>query len=474
MKPLTLTLSILVFLGFGWIIYIAFPVQPCTVAFSLPFPMDSLASASIDAPFRVQTTGRGKVYYVGPDGTDTSPGTLELPFGTLSHAARSVQPGDTVWVLDGVYQGAVKIESVGKADDWIVFRSRSPQGAKITTTGHDYAVSILDAAYIEFSGFEVYQTGEKPTGYGIMANGGHHIRITENHVHHCGGNGISANFGDYRLIERNVVHHNAYWDTNQTSGISLWQPAALDTAPGYHLIIRGNTCYANQCKVGNKDGVITDGNGIILDDFFNTQMESTRGRYPAATLVENNICFSNGLRGIQVFLSQNINVRNNTLFWNNTSPGDGSESRAEAGNIYSSHVIWTNNICWANAKDNPRNLAILDMGWEEAEDTSAFRNIGVSWFHNITYNGTPGKAAIQLLNTASCLSEAQGNLLGIHPGIQFDEASLPPSPVYTFLEGSPVLNAGLMTHFAPADFIGRTRPLGSAPDMGAIEASQSH
>ena len=54
-----------------------------------------------------------------------------------------------------------------------------------------------------------------------------------------------------------------------------------------------------------------------MDDFHNSQNGSAAGNYPFTTLVENNLVYGNGGKGIQVFLSDNVTIRNNTAYFNN-------------------------------------------------------------------------------------------------------------------------------------------------------------
>ena len=59
-------------------------------------------------------------------------------------------------------------------------------------------------------------------------------------------------------------------------------------------------------------GNLTDGNGIIYD--------TCRGE--GATLIENNLCYDNGGRGIHAFMSDNITIRHNTVYQNGRTHGD--------------------------------------------------------------------------------------------------------------------------------------------------------
>jgi hypothetical protein len=50
-------------------------------------------------------------YYVAPNGSDSNPGTLDLPFKTVAKGLHTVQPGGTLYLRGGTY--AERIKSVG-------------------------------------------------------------------------------------------------------------------------------------------------------------------------------------------------------------------------------------------------------------------------------------------------------------------------------------------------------------------------
>jgi parallel beta-helix repeat protein len=86
--------------------------------------------------------------------------------------------------------------------------------------------------------------------------------------------------------------------------------------------------------------VITDGNGIIIDDSRNSQ-GGGGPPYVGTFLIENNLVFDNGGRGINIFESDNVIARNNTLYQNGrtanfTEIGVGMSSNVEmVANIFS-------------------------------------------------------------------------------------------------------------------------------------------
>jgi parallel beta-helix repeat protein len=142
----------------------------------------------------------------------------------------------------------------------------------------------------------------------------------------------------------------------------------FDDDRGYHNVVRGNICYDNELKVmtqassGGNGRTLTDGNGIIIDVFQHSRknpliphgqdkngpLEPYRGR----TLVENNLIFDNGGRGIHVFRSSKVDVVNNTTYLNQKSPDiNGGELTA----IESSEVVLANNIAYGQKEKRINN-----------------------------------------------------------------------------------------------------------------------
>ena len=64
-----------------------------------------------------------------PAASDSNPGTRARPFKTISAAARSVRPGDTVLVRPGIYREAVHLTISGSEGKPITFRSEVPYAA---------------------------------------------------------------------------------------------------------------------------------------------------------------------------------------------------------------------------------------------------------------------------------------------------------------------------------------------------------
>ncbi|WP_046247499.1 choice-of-anchor Q domain-containing protein, partial [Hymenobacter terrenus] len=108
-----------------------------------------------------------------------------------------------------------------------------------------------------------------------------------------------------------------------------------------------NRCFGNRLFVkwfnssnkttANPNGTcqgITDGNGIILD-------KNRSSNFVGKFLVANNLCVNNGGAGIQTFITNNVDIINNTCYRNSTSP-DLSSGEIFANN--STNILIQNNI----------------------------------------------------------------------------------------------------------------------------------
>ena len=90
-------------------------------------------------------------YYVSPSGNDGNNGSSQAEaWRTISHAARSLLPGDVVYVYDGDYQSEfVQIELTGTSSNPIRFQA-APGAAPIVS-----GFRLRNAGWIEISGFRV-------------------------------------------------------------------------------------------------------------------------------------------------------------------------------------------------------------------------------------------------------------------------------------------------------------------------------
>jgi hypothetical protein len=343
-------------------------------------------------------------------------------------------PGSVVCLEDGTYSERVTFGRSGTSSAWIVLRAMHKQAATVLS------VNIANRNYIEIDNLHV--TGG--TGCGICSNGGHHTHVIGNLVENMPGGGINLNLGDYRTITGNTVRNCSKGTSGNTSGISIWEATAFDTASGYHNIISYNIVYNNANPVGG-----TDGNGIIFDDADHTQSNDLA--YLGGALIEENLAYANGGAGIKVYHSQKALARNNTLYWNHNFNSNSFTWRGEIDNEFSSANVFVNNIMMANTHYNSHNTAICECG--SRSDT---------WDNNLTFNGTPGKASINGSISGS------GNLLGKDP--LFVNAA-----AYNFhlQRISPAIGAGTSLYGIPATDLDGNLFNPSRMDLGVYAAAST-
>jgi parallel beta-helix repeat protein len=418
----------------------------------MPFP--STRAATLLALCALGAMSHAATYYVAPSGSDTNNGSTAKPWKTLGRANQLVSPGDTVIVRAGTYTGDITLSRGGTASRYVTYASETIGGAKIRGTG--YSAIQVSANYIRIIGFDIVAKD----GHGIDAQDVHHVVFSKNIAHDCGGSGISANRTDYVTIDGNTTFQNSATNGYQCSGISIYQARAIsDAKPGFHNVVSGNVSYDNIAKF---PGEHTDGNGIIIDDFHNGQGDGPHVNYPYATLVENNICYRNGSKGIQVYVSDNVTVRNNTVYWNNRDNQNTGTWRGELNNQEGRNNVWANNIAVTNLAFNANNTAILCGGGDGFDDSSTV------FVGNLTYSGTPGDSSVKLEGTRAKVQVSDGNLLGQNPRfLRVPRAR----DDFQLQKGSPAIDHGInqASYFAPTDILTKRRPIGRKVDIGAFE-----
>jgi parallel beta-helix repeat protein len=400
-----------------------------------------LTIAPLAQPAQAQT---GRTFYVAPDGNDSNPGTEAQPFRTIQRGTDSAVAGDTVLVKNGTYdtiiaQGvAIHMRVSGTANAWITLRAYPGHRPRIVSRA-DTAI-LIDGSYVEVSGFEIAgnsQGNPQFAGNGITTRlRAHHIRIISNTIYGFGGGGVNSTESDYLHIEGNTIFNNAWGSDLAQSGISLWRLTSADQSTGYRSIIRRNTVFNNyNTRPFRFTGTVTDGNCIIIDSARDTG-------YTGRTLIENNLCFDNGGRGVHVFRSDNVDGFNNTLYFNLRTPeleGGGSElSAIDAGN-----VRYFNNIVYArpNKKAN-----------------EVYNSSNVVFDNNLYYGTTviPNRVAT--------------DIVGFDP-LFVNATTVATSANFSLLPSSPAINAVQNGIFPPIDLYGTIRPQGVRADIGAIEVA---
>lgn len=444
---------------------------------SLLVALAASAWVTADRIGSAQTGSSRRSFYVSPSGNDMNAGTLESPFATIGGAFRHVSnlgAGDEIVVLPGLYEEAVVVSAGGNASGNLTLVSKVRHAAKIRSPSDSYSAIAIQRSYVSIDGFDVQSGG---SGHGIEAtfldgdsrsNGPHHITISNNVCHDSPGSGISVSYGDFYRIENNVCFRNCATNEYQGSGISVYEARAVEGVEDTRIVVSSNTCFGN-LAIALPGGVAhSDGNGIIIDDLRNTQKPSSAGAYRFRTLVENNVCYFNGGKGIHVFFSDNVIVRNNTCCYNNHDPKNPASWRGELSNVNSGNTLWVNNIGVADPSTNAWNAAILDAS------AGGQPNDDVVWVRNLTFNGTVGiMSATQSPENPTLTSRAPyGNFLGVDPlFVKGDAGEVMPD--FRLLPRSPARDAGTAEWgVGITDRLEEPRIFGSRPDIGAFEYNE--
>jgi hypothetical protein len=396
-------------------------------------------------------------YYVKPSGSDRNDGSQTRPFQTIQRAADLTQPGDNVIVGAGTYRQpcsgcyGVTIRRSGSAAARITYKAYPGERPKVRVDTGWGGFMVEGAAYITIDGFEVEGPAADITyeeAYAARNDGGdarmsvgcvnskiysgripHHITVRNNHLHHCSGGGVGLRQADYVTVENNRIHSNAWWTPWAGSGISIQIPQNADSqvVSGYRNKVTGNVVWDNLSRIPWLTiGRISDGNGIIIDEFKNTN-------YQGKTLVANNVSYQNGGSGIHCYVSTNVDIINNTSYQNSLVP------ETNYGEIFANNctnVNLRNNVMYARSGKYV---------------TTNYNNINVVYDYNLYFNGTPAvRGPNDIIANPLFVNPAAANFF-----LQSVSAG--------FNSGSPVL--------APSrDIVGTSRPQGAGFDRGAYES----
>ena len=317
-------------------------------------------------------------YYISSDlGSDSNAGTYSSPFKTIDKGISMVNPGGTVYVMDGLYQNnnygtvdpstntnmnnphVVTINKSGTQNAYITLRNYPGHTPKIQFDGRGGIVISNGMDYIIIEGFEVEgpsqsinydmaiadrnykiqmaEDGDDSTNYtntyfggkGIWGGYGahHNIIIRNNIVHDTPGSAIRFNDSDHILIENNIVYNSNWWTSSASSAIVLAESIAVsgDNSDDIKMIIRGNIVYNNWNRIPFYVTQLPDNSGNTNPNYgtatYNNILDGqgiyvTRSDpdYNGTFLFENNLCVNNGKNGINFDHSQSASA----IYQNNT------------------------------------------------------------------------------------------------------------------------------------------------------------
>lgn len=389
-------------------------------------------------------------FHVSERGKDDGPGTADAPWKTLQHAADAIQPGDTVVVEPGVYDG---FELTAGGQPGARMRFLAKPGVLIDRGpehGSRDNINIEGASHVDIEGFEVTSAWRA----GIRAAECQHVHIRNNHVHDNGVWGIFTGFCDDLVIEDNI-----------TSGSRRQHGIYVSNSPK-RTVIRGNRIFGNRQAGIHMNGDASLGReGMVIDP-----------------LVENNLIYGNGERGgagINCDGCRGARFRNNILYDNHANGITLYKIDARAP---STNNVVVHNTIWMSARSRwcirivdgsvnntfANNICLTDHATHGAIDIDEPSLRGFSSQNNALverFTTTDGTATLPMASWRKKTGQDQRSIAARAADLFVDAAQRD----LRLKPGSPALDTGISKIRLGHDYFGNRRPAGKAADIGAIE-----
>lgn len=275
------------------------------------------------------TNRAGYVAYVSPQGNDSNPGTISLPWRTISKAIKTAEPGATIYIRGGTYHEKVSIYQSGLQDMPIRLIAFPGENPIVDGENHlpDPGGALLNifGDWVEITGLEVQNSSYY--GVGLF---GKHDTVSKVFAHHNQKIGIYIS-GDYGTVQDSRVWRNSL--INEYGVSSSWSSglvASRDSENGIteYPIIRRNVVWENWGQ-----GINThEANQVIIED---------------------NISHDNFTNNIYIHDETNVLCQRNFVYMDPSSymHGYGENIGIMMGderNIPSSNITIINNISFSN------------------------------------------------------------------------------------------------------------------------------
>jgi parallel beta-helix repeat protein len=430
----------------------------------------------------LQKTAFATTYFIAPNGSFTNDGLTTNTPTIFSNVEYKLVPGDVLVFKDGTYNftQTTYIYQKGGMADYITIKAENKHGAilvgnALANNTNDYGVFyIYGSTKIIVDGLVFTRpAGSLDKGPGIrVSNASQFVTVRNCVSYNNGAGGFTSEGCDNIIFEDNIAHDNCSRNPINTSGFSMYRQQVLNNSTEeYGCIIRRNISYHNYCDLpyvyeNESFPTPTDGNGIIIDYFDNAPGNTP---YAKKTLVENNVCFDNGGKGIQVYKSSKVAVINNTTYHNNfildkyVDLNNPSSFTTEIGVIEPQGVEGTfhegvyNNVAVADPSMK-RPFAMLI----EDDLTKVSHNYLVGKAAKITYYQLSESSFPASVNAIKSLSDQTSP--------KFVNASEDPALAnFRLTSTSPLVNAATNTRSPSIDKDFLTRPQGTNKDIGAYE-----
>jgi MYXO-CTERM domain-containing protein len=284
-----------------------------------------LLGSTLVSVLALASSAHAETLYASPTGTATSACTTRENACDLASAGNIAQAGDTVILLDGVYDGGLFVTNSGTADAWITFKADDCATPIIEGTGpapgaddQSGGVHSEEGSYLRFDGLVVRGFN---IGFGNAWAGGVDSTDVSNgnwDIQNCisysnGRTGFTFFSAPNFTLRNSISAHNGSSTAHSwSSGVTLFESTGT-------LLVERVVSFENMDAEEN-----TDGSGFIVDE------------NSSNALFRNNLAFRNGGSCLRMTRSSGTRFINNTCFHNAQNP-------AATGPTNPAELYFTNN-----------------------------------------------------------------------------------------------------------------------------------
>jgi len=198
----------------------------------------------------------GGNYFVGVDGDDLNPGTIERPFKTLECALRMAEAGDVVFVRGGTYRCAstVHLDKSGEPGKHIRLRAYSNEAPVFDFSRAKGSGFDITGAYWHLKGLTIADA--ENTGIDLETPGAHHNVLEQICVRYN---------GDAGLVLRSGVAHNLVLNCDSYQNFDPWTNGEnADGFGAWYSVGDGNVFVSCRAWNNSDDGFDFDRSGAGL------------------------------------------------------------------------------------------------------------------------------------------------------------------------------------------------------------------
>lgn len=279
------------------------------------------------------TPANAVTYYVSLTGHDANPGTLALPFRTITTGVLALRPGDTLQIRAGIYAESL-LDVIPGGTSWaspvtvaaypgeqVTLMPSAGASRVIEINGENRQFIVIDGLILDGANvlYDVFKIGGNGT-VGVA----HHIRLQNSEVKNSPGPGIVVDGTLYPGFSSQPGCCNEFIAMNVHDNGTTLNNQGLYIRSGGNLVTRSKI-YRNKCCGINafvSGGSQPNDNTIIGNEVFDNGINNTKGDgilvggYRAN--VQNNIIYGNRTVGIYVFGGdqRDAKILNNTVYSN--------------------------------------------------------------------------------------------------------------------------------------------------------------